>query len=58
MNTQDPASAPPQAAENRSADSPQPSQRTVESWLDRLRAAVGLRPVSLRTDLAEVLAES
>jgi len=45
-----PTPSPATAEANREAPAP--------SWLDRLKALIGLRPASLRTDLAEQLAES
>ena len=41
-----------------SPSSSEPSRETpVPNWLDRLKVLIGLRPASLRTDLAEQLAE-
>lgn len=53
MNTHDPARP-------KSADEPIPSKdeaRPGESLFERLKALVGIRPGSMRSDLAEVLAE-
>jgi CBS domain containing-hemolysin-like protein len=58
MNTHDPVNPPPPASgELRPAEPAPDSTRSGESWLDRLKAIVGLRSGSLRTDLEEVLAE-
>jgi CBS domain containing-hemolysin-like protein len=46
------APTPSPAAAEATREAPAPT------WLDRLKALVGLRPASLRTDLAEQLAES
>jgi len=58
MNTQDTSSLPPPAVEAvRPGEPATDAPRTAEGWLERLKAIVGLRAGSLRTDLAEVLAE-
>jgi CBS domain containing-hemolysin-like protein len=58
MNSRDASSPPPPiSGENRPAEPALDPQQSGESWLDRLKVIVGLRSGSLRTDLAEVLAE-
>ncbi len=58
MNTRDPTNPPPPASGESGPAGPALDQtRSGESWLDRLKAIVGLRSGSLRTDLEEVLAE-
>jgi CBS domain containing-hemolysin-like protein len=54
MNTHDPARPKP-------TDDPSPTDETsrpAEGLLDRLKALVGIRPGSMRSDLADVLAEN
>jgi CBS domain containing-hemolysin-like protein len=55
MNSQDPSHSQPmgEAVDAPKTDAPRPAERLI----DRLKAFVGMRSGSLRTDLAEVLAE-
>jgi CBS domain containing-hemolysin-like protein len=52
MNTHDPAQPKPSGN-----DSPSEASRPAEGLFDRLKALVGIRAGSMRSDLAEVLAE-
>jgi len=58
MSATDPSDPRPLATEEATADKPSAPEKSSESWLDRFRALIRLRGSgSLRTDLAEVLAE-
>jgi CBS domain containing-hemolysin-like protein len=47
----------PNSPPARSAESKAAPQRPADTWRERLKSLLGLRPASLRTDLAEELAE-
>jgi CBS domain containing-hemolysin-like protein len=58
MSATDPSDPRPLATEEAPGGKPSASEKPSESWLDRFRALIRLRGSgSLRTDLAEVLAE-